>query len=279
MSDQLTDAPQRARVPMATAGGGVRDSLIDMKLLSHSSAALCLALLPLAAACWSSRRSSRTQLPSEPQPAPAPRSGACVQTSIDGLSLFEDVLDTASQQRLVAFTEAALTAGRAGKLPGRTFQTQSPKWAARGQSREMLQYGVYTNSNRVEQSVEVAPLPPPLLELRAELVARGIFDESNMPDCCCINIYSPGMWLPPHVDNLEFGRPFCTVSLLSDQPVVFGDGARPAPYPPPPPTTHTAASSIPEPLAAEVCFSQSHSLCLSVCPQRSRARTETGWAS
>ena len=72
--------------------------------------------------------------------------------------------------------------------------------------------------------VQVAQLPKPLLKLRDVLESRGVFDESNLPDCCCINIYSPGMWLPPHVDNLDFSRPFCTVSLLSDQPVIFGDG-------------------------------------------------------
>ena len=72
--------------------------------------------------------------------------------------------------------------------------------------------------------LQVAQLPKPLLKLRDVLESRGVFDESNLPDCCCINIYSPGMWLPPHVDNLDFSRPFCTVSLLSDQPVIFGDG-------------------------------------------------------
>ena len=68
-------------------------------------------------------------------------------------------------------------------------------------------------------------MPEPLLKLRDVLVSKGVFDDSSLPDCCCINVYTPGMWLPPHVDNLEFGRPFCTVSLLSAQPVVFGDGA------------------------------------------------------
>ena len=72
---------------------------------------------------------------------------------------------------------------------------------------------------------KVAQLPGPLLKLRDVLVSKGVFDDTNLPDCCCINVYTPGMWLPPHVDNLEFARPFCTVSLLSDQTVVFGDGA------------------------------------------------------
>ena len=82
-------------------------------------------------------------------------------------------------------------------------------------------------------------MPEPLLKLRDVLVSKGVFDDSSLPDCCCINVYTPGMWLPPHVDNLEFGRPFCTVSLLSAQPVVFGDGA-----PPRFPSSHDGVSLI-----------------------------------
>jgi hypothetical protein len=170
------------------------------------------------------------------------------QTSIGGLCLFENVIDAAFQHRLVEFTEQQLIAGRQGQLLGKTFQSPSPKWVNTGQSREMLQYGVYTNSNRVQLTVQVAPLPPLLLELRAALVRCGVFepekhrtegaegsgdagsegggDGDGLPDSCCVNVYSPGMWLPPHVDSTEFARPFCTVSLLSDQPVVFGDGAQ-----------------------------------------------------
>ena len=192
-----------------------------------------------AAACC--RASSSSGGDTEPEPEPEPESACRMgRTSIDGLCLFEDVIDEGFQQRLVEFTEAQLIAGRQGQLLGKTFQAPSPKWANTGQSREMLQYGVYTNSNRVQLSVQVLPLPPLLLELRAALEKCGVFQRQEhhadgsegggegegLPDSCCVNVYSPGMWLPPHVDSTEFDRPFCTVSLLSDQPVVFGDGAR-----------------------------------------------------
>ena len=59
----------------------------------------------------------------EPEPAPPnPRTHCVIQTSIEGLWLFTNVVDEAFQLQLVEFTESALAAGRAGQLPGRTFQ-------------------------------------------------------------------------------------------------------------------------------------------------------------
>lgn len=143
-------------------------------------------------------------------------------TLLEGLDLFPAVADSDLQARLVAFVEAALEAGRAGELEGRTFQRPSAKWAATGQSRDMIQYGAYTNSNRI-QPVPVAPLPPLLLHLVDLLVARGVFSESQRPDACTVNVYAPHNWLPPHIDSENFDRPFCTVSLLSEQQAVFGE--------------------------------------------------------
>lgn len=109
--------------------------------------------MPLVAACWSTR-SGRTCADAQPdqmqavsgpqvqpaaaperaQPEPDPTLAACTarprspatcsvtKTSIDGLWLFNDVVDESFQLQLVVFTESALAAGRAGQLPGRTFQ-------------------------------------------------------------------------------------------------------------------------------------------------------------
>ena len=68
---------------------------------------------------------------------------------MDGLDLFLDVCDADFQARVVDYIEDRLIAGRAGKLPGKMYDAPSPVWAAKGQSREMIQYGFFTNSNRV----------------------------------------------------------------------------------------------------------------------------------
>jgi alkylated DNA repair dioxygenase AlkB len=94
--------------------------------------------------------------------------------------------------------------------------------AVTGQSRETLLYGVYVKHNKVSRN-EVEPLPPALQATLDMLEADGIFTPAERPDTCCINMYETGSWIPPHVDSEAFARPFCTVSLRSVQPVVFGN--------------------------------------------------------
>jgi tRNA 2-selenouridine synthase SelU len=84
---------------------------------------------------------------------------------VEGLRLFVDVADAEWQARLVEFAGSELEAGRAGRLIGKTYSAPASKWAERKQSREMLQYGCYTNSNRVQPTVTVAPMPGILLEV------------------------------------------------------------------------------------------------------------------
>ena len=94
----------------------------------------------------------------------------------------------------------------------------------KGQSREMVQYGFYTNSNRVYPGCKVAEIErePVLVELIDLLIKHGVIKDTERPDQCTVNVYSPGMWLPPHVDNCKFISPLITVSLVSEQSVVFG---------------------------------------------------------
>ena len=54
------------------------------------------------------------------------------------------------------------------------------------------------------------------------LVEKGVFKMSEVPDSCTINVYDVGNWLPPHIDNIHFDRPFVTVSLVSEQSAMFG---------------------------------------------------------
>ena len=62
----------------------------------------------------------------EPEPESIPSNpGTHMKTSIEGLWLFTDVVSEAFQLQLVEFTESALADGRAGQLPGRTFQVSS----------------------------------------------------------------------------------------------------------------------------------------------------------
>jgi hypothetical protein len=103
-----------------------------------------------------------SQQPQQHTTAAAASEGAVVS----GLTLVEGVIATSGSpsqhDTLVAWVRSTLELGRAGKLAGNTYAPIPDKWKARNQSREMLQFGTYTHSNRVESHVPVAPLPEEL---------------------------------------------------------------------------------------------------------------------
>ena len=141
-------------------------------------------------------------------------------STIEGLSLIEGVLTVAEQLHLVEWVQTQLELGRQGLLPGSTFTPVPKEYAVRNQSRELLQYGTYTHSNKV-QDAEIGQLTSELEFVVDRLVERGAITEQQRFDSCTINHYNTGQWIPPHIDNPHFQRPFCTVSLLSDQVACF----------------------------------------------------------
>ena len=42
------------------------------------------------------------------------------------------------------------------------------------------------------------------------------------PDSAIVNIYEVDDCIPPHIDHHDFSRPFCTISLLSEEAIMFG---------------------------------------------------------
>lgn len=140
----------------------------------------------------------------------------------DGLDLHLDVASPELQAELTKFVEETLRAGRAGAI-GKSYNAPPTRWADARKSREMLQWGVFTNANRVEDT-DVLPLPPILLSVVDLFERAGVVrDVSERFDTCVANVYDTGNWIPPHVDSQKFERPFCTLSLLSAQRACFGD--------------------------------------------------------
>ena len=139
-----------------------------------------------------------------------------------GLDLFEDAVDGESAAEILDLVDAHIAQGRAGTLGCKSYVAPPADWRRTGQGRETILFGVHVKCNKV-QNAAVLPLPPLLEALLDRLEARGIFAASERPDTCCVNAYEAGSWLPPHVDSAAFDRPFCTLSLLSVQEVVFGE--------------------------------------------------------
>ena len=141
----------------------------------------------------------------------------------EGLRLFRGVFSLAEAAELVKEVvklEACLRSefedkGHRLERRNRSYSRIPPAFAERSQSRVTLQFGAYTSNNRVQRTERVDPLPAFLKAVAKKLKDRGIFNEE--PDTCCVNIYEAGQWIPLHVDNPSFDRPFATLSLESEQ--------------------------------------------------------------
>ena len=46
--------------------------------------------------------------------------------------------------------------------------------------------------------------------------------KNKEPDTAIVNVYDSEDCIPPHIDHHDFDRPFCTISLLSEQSIMFG---------------------------------------------------------
>ena len=118
--------------------------------------------------------------------------------------------------------------GDDGALMGRTYS--APRKWRRGNGRITVQMGCCYNYATdkdgrppgILRNEPVCGLPPFLEDLLDRMVARGIFTPRTRPDSCIINFYSEGDCIPPHIDHLDFTRPFVTLSLLSEQSILFG---------------------------------------------------------
>ncbi|KAK1439196.1 hypothetical protein QVD17_05012 [Tagetes erecta] len=147
---------------------------------------------------------------------------------LDGLELHCDVFSTKEQNRIVNFVYDLQEKGKNGKLKDRTFSAPQ-KWM-RGKGRVTIQFGCcynyatdkYGNPPGILQNELVDPIPPLFKVIIKRLIKWHVLPPTCVPDSCIVNIYDEGDCIPPHIDNHDFLRPFCTVSFLSECKIVFG---------------------------------------------------------
>ncbi|KAD3640705.1 hypothetical protein R6Q59_003404 [Mikania micrantha] len=147
---------------------------------------------------------------------------------LDGLELHCDVFSTVEQNRIVNFVYELEEKGRNGKLKGRTFSAPN-RWK-KGKGRVTIQFGCCynyaTDKNGnppgILQHELVDPIPPLFKVIIKRLVKWHVLPPTCVPDSCIVNIYDQGDCIPPHIDNHDFLRPFCTVSFLSECKIRFG---------------------------------------------------------
>ncbi|EYU30802.1 hypothetical protein MIMGU_mgv1a012173mg [Erythranthe guttata] len=118
--------------------------------------------------------------------------------------------------------------GKKGQLKDRTYSAPV-KWM-RGKGRVTLQFGCcynyaldrQGNPPGILKNGAVDPLPDLFKVMIRRLVRWNVLPPTCVPDSCIVNIYEKDDCIPPHIDNHDFVRPFCTVSFLSECEILFG---------------------------------------------------------
>lgn len=147
---------------------------------------------------------------------------------LQGLELHTGVFSAAEQKRIVDYVYDLEERGRKGELKERTF-TAPRKWM-KGKGRVTIQFGCCynyaTDKNGnppgILKNEEVDPLPSLFRVIIKRLIKWHVLPPTCVPDSCIVNIYDEGDCIPPHIDNHDFVRPFCTISFLSECNIVFG---------------------------------------------------------
>ncbi|KAL2906753.1 RNA demethylase ALKBH5 [Bienertia sinuspersici] len=151
-----------------------------------------------------------------------------VKNILEGLELHTGVFSAVEQKRIVDNIYDLVEQGKKGKLKERTY-TAPRKWM-KGKGRVTIQFGCcynYATDKKgnppgILRHEEVDPLPSLFRVIIKRLIRWHVLPPSCVPDSCIVNIYEEGDCIPPHIDNHDFVRPFCTISFLSECNIVFG---------------------------------------------------------
>lgn len=151
---------------------------------------------------------------------------------LQGLELHKGIFSAAEQKRIVDHVYALQEMGRRGELKERTYSAPT-KWM-RGKGRVTIQFGCCYNYATDKNgnppgilSGELVDAMPPLFKVIIKRLVRWhVLPPGCVPDSCIVNIYEEGDCIPPHIDNHDFLRPFCTVSFLSECDIIFGSNLK-----------------------------------------------------
>ncbi|KAH7519932.1 hypothetical protein FEM48_Zijuj08G0089800 [Ziziphus jujuba var. spinosa] len=151
---------------------------------------------------------------------------------LQGVELHTGIFSAAEQKRIVDYIYKLQEKGKKGEFKERTY-TAPQKWM-RGKGRVTIQFGCCYNyavdkngnSPGILYNEMVDPIPDFFKVMIRRLVRWHVLPPTCIPDSCIVNIYEEGDCIPPHIDNHDFVRPFCTVSFLSECNIVFGSNLK-----------------------------------------------------
>ncbi|KAM7254952.1 hypothetical protein ACFE04_020193 [Oxalis oulophora] len=145
---------------------------------------------------------------------------------VDGLKLYEEMLDDGEVSKLVSLVNDMRAAGKKGQLHGLTYRfTKKPM---KGHGRETIQFGVHIADELVDnenvagttsKERKVDPIPASLQEIVDRLVSMQLVNVK--PDACIIEIYNEGDHSQPNLCPSRYGRPICML-FLTECDMTFG---------------------------------------------------------
>ncbi|CAL9170461.1 unnamed protein product [Musa hybrid cultivar] len=144
---------------------------------------------------------------------------------VEGLKLYEDLLDSSEISRLVSLANEMRAAGHRGELPGQTLVLL--KRPMKGHGREMIQYGIPItdgpaedkNTSPTSGERKVGAIPSFLQDVLDRVVQLQVLPIK--PDFCIIDFFSEGDHSQPHTWPPWYGRPVCNL-LLTECDIVYG---------------------------------------------------------
>ncbi|KAJ8501196.1 hypothetical protein OPV22_011748 [Ensete ventricosum] len=140
---------------------------------------------------------------------------------VEGLKLYEDLLDSSEISRLVSLANEMRTAGHRGQT------LVLLKRPMKGHGREMIQCGIpitdgpaeYKNTSATYGERKVGAIPSFLQDVLDRVVQLQVLPIK--PDFCIIDFFSEGDHSQPHTWPPWYGRPVCNL-LLTECDFVYG---------------------------------------------------------
>ncbi|KAK1349771.1 Hydroxyproline-rich glycoprotein family protein, partial [Heracleum sosnowskyi] len=145
--------------------------------------------------------------------------------AVDGLKLYEELLDSSEVVNLVSLANELRASGRKGYFQGPTFITSHRP--SRGHGRDIIQLGVPIVDSPLEDGAiggtfkdrRMEPIPGLIQDVIERLLASQVI--TVQPDCCIIDFFNEGDHSQPNMWSHRFGRPVC-VLFLTECDMTFG---------------------------------------------------------
>ncbi|KAK4780532.1 hypothetical protein SAY87_016638 [Trapa incisa] len=138
---------------------------------------------------------------------------------VDGMKLYENLLEDAKVKRLISLVTDLRAAGKKQQFRGKTYSIS--KRPMKGRGREIIQLGLPVANGPLEDEKDriIEAIPALLQEVIEYIVDMNIM--TLKPDSCIIDIYYEGDYSQPCLWPHWFERPFCLLSLTECN-VTFG---------------------------------------------------------